>query len=358
MHNASRIDLLLRTLQLGAARPDDVDELLPLLSLVEAEGAERWLLRRLVEIGADPDSALVQGLRSRVRAEATRTVRQEEELRRVLALFDQAGIACVLIKGAARLVLARTIPYLDARPTRDIDLLLPPGAAPKAWELLRSQGYQVAPVIPPPGHHHLPGLVGELRVAVEIHSAVGGTVSPEASWERLGASATVERWAGCDVRIPPPGEVAWHAVVHAIGDGGAGYRLKNLLPVAAIFRSGLADSNWWPERTSEVIDRWTGARVGAAALTRWLNAAGWLGGREPGFPFGLRALLHWETRVTRASRWLGRGLVERALTEAPRVELGFPPEPSWPGDGWVARSRRRLAAALSRRCFRLTRTAT
>ncbi|MGE0441932.1 MAG: nucleotidyltransferase family protein [Gemmatimonadales bacterium] len=339
---------LLDRLRLGAGTSTEVPE--SLLPLIRFEGAGAWLARRARQ-GA-PLGPIAERLREDARAAALATLRRDEEVARIAARFEAGGFPYVLLKGAARSALAAEIPLLDARPSVDIDVLLAPGAARPAWEALRADGYRVAAVAPP-GHHHLDNLAGELGVGIEIHETTARTVPPEVAWERLGRPARTVTWQGRQVRVPPPVELAWHQIQHALLDGPDGFRLRHFLPVAAVAAAGADDWPLWDRRLSlgESVDDRTRRPVAAATGRRWLEAARWLAGLEGGSAAALHRVLRWRLACLQRGGPQSRGLAGRAFAEGPRVELGLAAEPSLAGTPWWPRVRREAAARAVRAAY-------
>ena len=352
------IDSLLDLLRFGTepSRVDRIDDLTALLPLARFEGAERWMLRRLKDHPtASSLKGVIEALQSSVRSEAPLLLRQDEETRRVLAILADAGIGTVAIKGFARRVLAPRIPYLDARPTKDIDLLVEPGRGQDAWDRLRGRGYQLGPP-PQPNAHHLQNLLGEFRIGIELHTSIARNQPPERTWERLGVQADVVFWNGLEVRVPPPSELAWHTAAHGLADGASGFRLQHLLPVAAVAAAGHGAWPMWEQRVvDETVDLVSGHMVGVRGTTPWFAAARWLAGEPGPPPIGLRAVLAWRAKMLASEARLGRSFVGRALAEGPRAELGVPPEGSGPGTPLGPRLRRYGAAYVARAWYGLDR---
>ena len=160
-------------------------------------------------------------------------------LARVAGLLNEAGIEPVLLKGAAHLA---TGLYSDPaiRVIGDIDVLIPDGRAPDAWEQLCKAGFaDLAPTafvsLP---MHHLPRLSDATsHIGVELHTEVirrsfeGLLPIP---WFVDGAEAGVFR--GCRVRIPHATRRVAHTIVHdQLQD--AGYSARG--------RSGSGPSSIW-----------------------------------------------------------------------------------------------------------------
>jgi hypothetical protein len=105
----------------------------------------------------------------------------ETTLQDALEVLASAGIRVLLLKGAA---LATTVyPSFAARPMGDVDILVQPGEARRAWNLLVSAGWR--PELAGgerffEGHHHLVGLVDPkgLNLALEVHRGMLPTPGP------------------------------------------------------------------------------------------------------------------------------------------------------------------------------------
>src|SRR5690606_38256476 len=106
----------------------------------------------------------------------------EQRLHEALALLGDAGISVVALKGAAvALTLDRSF---QARPMSDVDLLLCPEDAQRAWEALRQADW-TSPELGPyrqriyARKHHLPPLFDAraptLEVGLELHTELFST---------------------------------------------------------------------------------------------------------------------------------------------------------------------------------------
>lgn len=326
-----------------------------LIALLRYEDGTLWLYRRLRRAAAF--SALPESVQDDLRARALEAaaigLRVDEEARSVLARLAGAGIPAVLIKGMARRVLATRYPLLDARVTRDVDLLLPAAELPAAFELLRSAGYvaadrafETAP--------HLPPLWNERRVAVELHGTSSLRVPPSLAWARATAGGLDLEWAGVPVRTPSPTELLWQAAQHATSRSFAeGFRLRNFLEAAALIAGGAPID--WEEigtriRTEPAGDPASGRPLPASVLTSWLAAGCALAGAPRG-EFDLVALLEWRLFVLSAQERLGHRIADRLLEEAPRALAGAPPAGPPAGvTGW-RRFRRPASARIARGLF-------
>ena len=266
---------------------------LELLPLLRYEGAEEWFRRRcLKETGS-----LFDELRNEAKLAKAVSLRREEETVRVVTVLERGGFEYVLIKGAARTALGREVPFLDARPSTDIDILMAPHQAEPAFQALIRHGYQIAKTARP-NHHHLDNLVGEMGIGVELHRTTAATVAPATAWQRLGQPGQTVEWQGHTVRVPPLAELAWHQVQHALVEGPYGFRLRHFVPVVAIAAIGVDGWAEWKARLDlgESIDDQTGMVVPAATGRRWLHAARWLAGDDGASIAALARVLAWRLR--------------------------------------------------------------
>lgn len=368
------IPLLLDTLQLGDAARSDlparwrVASCRGLSELIAYEGAGLWLYRRLRATGAleSLPEPVADELRQRAFATAGMGMRIEEAAADAHQVLFRAGIPVVLIKGMARRALAGRYPYLDARPTSDVDLLVEESRVREAFDRLRAAGYaevkKDADI-----QHHLPTLWNEHRVGIELHFSTSRWTAPAVAWQRATSGGLEVEWMGQTVRTPSPTELAWHAAHHAIALGNSivlGFRLQHFLEAAALAAGG-ADIAWnlLGERAERErpIDPETEEALPPQVMHQWLSAAQSLGGaaRNPEAPhvFDLAGLLRWRLAVQRARARLGASLVEHFLEEGPRALVGAPLEGSAPGVSWPKLLRRRTAAIGSRAIFRVWRAA-
>lgn len=214
--------------------------------------------------------------RAAYRANGFTLLTQRRALHAALAVLKDAGIEAVALKGAA---LAWTVwPRPAERAMRDLDLLIAPADAPRAYRLLRSAGWhgpdphgdfleQMAEV-----ETHLPPLVSPEGVCLELHghvwrspSAPGGTM-PVSDSVGLMARARHDPRAGA--RVPAPADMLAHLVVH-----GAHAHLFNVGPllladVDYLTRAGGIDWPLYWQRAER--DRYARASTLVLGLTeRW-----------------------------------------------------------------------------------------
>ena len=337
-----------------------------LLPLVAYEGAAIWLFRRLraLRIFETLPTGFREQLKAQAFAAAMRSLRVEEEALATLRLFAAAGVPVVLIKGIARRALAPQFPYLDARITNDVDLLLPVDRIQEGYALLVGQGYEQTDPDDAKrrDHHHLPGLWNQRRIAVELHATTSSRISPDTAWSRATEGGRELEWGNLRVRVPAPTEIAWAAATHAINDMIVqGHRLQHFLEVAALAHSrpGL-DWSLMLRRTgeSETFDEASGAGYPAVVARQWLQGSLQLVSpalrpAEPPPPaLDLESLLGWRLAILGTRKTLGRPLSERLLEEGVRQLIGVDPQRAPPGTPPVYRLRRRLAGRMSRMAYR------
>lgn len=196
---------------------------LPLNWLLVGAMAEReklmpvlWNRLRALAANIAPDVA------ERIHAQAAvtefRMAMTETTLQEVVERLAAEGIQVLLLKGAA---LATTVYHsFPARPMGDLDVLVRPEQARRAWQCLVAQGWQAEFAGGErfyEGHHHLVGLVDPkgLHIVLEIHRAMLPLAGPflldeesvwrEASHVRLGTT---------DVSVPSDHHQLLHLCVH------------------------------------------------------------------------------------------------------------------------------------------------
>ena len=330
------------------------------------EGAGIWLFRRLkaLRIFESLPAGFREQLKAQAFAAAIRGLQVEEEALATLGLLGAAGVPVVLIKGIARRALAPEVPYLDARITNDVDLLLPLDRIQEGYDLLVAQGYEQTD--PEDAnrrdHHHLPGLRNQRRIAVELHATTSSRISPAEAWSRATQGGRELEWGNLPVRVPAPTEMAWAATAHAINDMIVlGHRLQHFLEVAALaHRPSALDWSLLLQRTgeSETFDEESGAIYPPAIARQWLHGSLELVStplRPAGLPppaLDLESLLGWRLAILGSRKRLGRALSERLLEEGARQLIGIDQERAPAGTLPLYRLRRRLAGRMSRVAYR------
>jgi hypothetical protein len=311
------------------------------------------LYRRIRELGVGDElpPSFWTWLIRRARVESANGLLVEAEAMRIAELLRAGGVPSIFLKGVARRLLADRFPYIDARPTIDVDVLLPADQASSVWEDLKKSGYKFAsdPNLTPVDLWHLIPLTGANRVAVELHTSTSREVRPPDAWRRQMLDSTIVRRGELELRLPSATELLWHSVVHAQHDGMSAWRLKCFQDAAVLMTDG-GEVDW------EVIaERLTSAEIRDREVTlRWLGAAADLAGRPlPEVlnpipkPLPLGRLLRWRLAAWRKAAERPR-LLEKLLDEGTRVELGLPMQEQATGIGPGQRVRRRSATVVAR----------
>ena len=198
------------------------------------------LIRALFERGLLPpvpraakyahDSHVTLRLRQYYCQHLARRDLQKKQIQNILARLNRAGIVPLLLKGARYLV-APLAPWCEARTLRDIDILLRPGDADRAFSELVAGGYR-------PGqpysrdYHHLADLQRQGEPAsVEIHTAALATagesvMSTEFVWQNA------ERSADGSFFVLPAKWQSLHCLLHhQLSDRGYARRVLALKPL-------------------------------------------------------------------------------------------------------------------------------
>ena len=362
--------LLIDTLTLGPTRADDRSrlwagpDLRAIERLIRVEGAGAWLYRRWREAGTGPAVAapLHQAIRTTALAELGVALHVESAAAEALEILTRAGFELVLLKGLAYRAAAPSYPYLDARSTSDMDILVAPGEGEHAWQALRDAAFVPIPhpLLPTPReHHHLEGLHSSRGVTIELHTSTSPTRPPEEAWMRLRGSAVRTRWNGMSVFVPSATEMLWHAVEHSLTHGAEGFRLRQFLPAAALLAARA------PVDVDQIQHRVTAERlreshenrlVSSAAIGQWLAMASalagddalplpWSGGNET-----LWRLLSWRLSLLQRLPIESR-LQPYLLEQGTRAEVGLSPRYSTSHRLFGNRARYRAMATLSRLAY-------
>ena len=327
-----------------------------LAALAGFEGGAIWILRRLRQIGA-ADAApvdFVKAIAESARGDTARNLLVDAEAARVVRRLDAAGIPCVLIKGTARRAGVGRWPFADARPTHDVDVIVPVADVTRAWEDLVSAGYH--PYSEATSPHQLPELIGKGQVSVDLHTSLSHALPAAEAWRRASEGSLELEWQGLRVRVPSATELLWHGLTHALQRDVQAWRLRFLLDGAAILAGG--DGIAW----DALRVRLDAAEVDPVAATQWLGAAAQLAGVElPAVPRGDRSpfdvplVLRWRLAVL--SRGGDAGFTGRLLEEGTRAELGLRVAPVVKDMGWYRQTRRWLAGRAARVTYRAWRAA-
>lgn len=187
-----------------------------LCDLARQEKASSVLVRELGRVRADVSNSSFGELRKLAKTSVIHMLQLEQLLYQAIGVLGQQDIEVILLKGAG---LAYTAyPSFADRPMGDIDLLVRPDQAERAWSLLRQHGWtpMEAELERYSGHHHLPPLFqGSGRFRLEIHAELLPAEHPfrfstDVLWQRA-KRITVN---GRAVAVLDPVHQLWHACVH------------------------------------------------------------------------------------------------------------------------------------------------
>lgn len=333
---------LLDTVRLGPQQTTTVPlsdaDTLTVLLFARYERIESWLGHRLRSNKLPPASKPATTLRTWSRQQSALGMRLGAVATNTVSLLASHGIGSVLLKGAAYHACSADHPFFLHRPTGDVDLLVEPGAADRAWQLLRSNGFDLRYADPSvhPDAHHLPTLMGSEQISVEIHSRATLSLDVAESWRRFGMNANTVEWNGAAVRVPPPPALLWHSIVHSLGDAASGCRLRALLTTSTLLYRTASDDceqalHWLRQEGVRLHD--ARLAVPQRAMERWIAAAAWLAGPEQAARYparrdparALQRLLgyrhHCLARVHAGELLLDRA--ERRMEEATLYQFGF-----------------------------------
>lgn len=248
--------------------------------LVALEACAIWVYRRLRQVGAleQMDRDLIEWLTSQVTDETARNMLIDAEADALAEVLRRIGVPAVFMKGVARRLLAERFPLADARRTNDVDLIVPAERAWELWHELRRLGYGRTRLTKPPRpeHHHLPALMSERRVGVEIHTTHAQGITPAESWRRLHTGAREVVRSGRHFSVPSATELFWNGTAHALRIPDVAFILGHLLDTAVIWASD-APLDW-----GEIVRRLDAKEiVDTTAAAFWLRAAGSLAGVTP-----------------------------------------------------------------------------
>jgi hypothetical protein len=148
----------------------EVEDWRTLLTQAEQEGMTPLLAKHLAESGCNYPSWVKRSIHVVLERHQQLAEARTEVLLKVLGLFGQEDIRCLVLKGGA---LAYTIyPDPSSRPMRDIDLLLSRDEVDRAQSLLKANGFRQEKAVIPKDHFHLPPLYYQIEktpVCVELH---------------------------------------------------------------------------------------------------------------------------------------------------------------------------------------------
>ncbi len=189
-----------------------------LLNLAEKHGMGPLLYRHLTAISEDVPSTFLRGLRFLCLRHQQANAVLMKSLHSVLSLFEEKGISCLVLKGAA---LCQTLyPEIGLRPMRDIDLLLDREDVVYAHTLLQENGFLVSEEVLPEGYYHLSALqqnVDGMQVCLELHHGLFPKDPPYYQplfLEELYAHARLFDVGGKEAYTLADEEMLWHLYQH------------------------------------------------------------------------------------------------------------------------------------------------
>jgi hypothetical protein len=184
--------------------------------LARQEKATSVLVRDLVRVGVDVSSSDCAELRQLATLSVMHMLQLEQLLHQSMDALAARQIDAILLKGAGLAYSA--YPSFGDRPMGDIDLLVRPHHAERAWSLLQQDGW--APMDGEAeryvGHHHLPPLFqASGRFRMEIHADILPVEHPfQFSTDTLWRHAQLISANGRAVRVLTPVHQLWHTCVH------------------------------------------------------------------------------------------------------------------------------------------------
>jgi hypothetical protein len=189
-----------------------------LCALVQYEKGASVLLRQLGRVGADAGGSGYRELRQLATISVMQMLQLEQLLHQTVDILADQKIEVALLKGAGLGYTAYSS-FAD-RPMGDLDLLVRPRDATRAWSLLRKHGW-----VPDEaevgaqryvGHQHLPRLFRESGTfRLEIHASVLPQEHPfrfstDTFWDRAQRVTANAR----AFTVPHPMHQLWHVCVH------------------------------------------------------------------------------------------------------------------------------------------------
>ncbi len=252
------------------------------------------------------DSLRFEFLRSRVRAE-----RLDQQLGELLAAFRNAGVPILVLKGPA--LAYGVYPNSAARPSSDLDLLVPPRVMAKARAILVALGYTC--------------MGKKYEVSKQLYREelfAPPTNSPMHFWIEVHWDLTEFSWPGRERRVQDLFDRAVNIATDAV-------RFEGLSPVDALIHRALNNA-WWHYRDMRLI--WI---YDVALLARHLSVPD-----------------EWNILQKRCEEWRCRLALELSLRLAQawaglQLPTGFDDFSTWP----TAAAERKMWTALTQRHTRL-----
>ena len=191
-----------------------------LLYQAEVHGMGPLLYRHLSSIESNAPQAFLRDLRFLCLRHEQANRSLIASLRNIIALFEDNGVPCIILKGAA---LCQTL-YADTghRPMRDIDLLFAKQDVHHANALLLKNGFHSSNEQLPEGYFHLPPLLQKtdgIQVCIELHHGLFPYDPPyynSLHFEDLYKNSLTFDMQGLEVRTLAHEEMLWHLYQHGL----------------------------------------------------------------------------------------------------------------------------------------------
>lgn len=236
--------------------PRNEDEWRDFSALVFKQRLAPLMYQRLGQGALEPvvPSLVRERLRVAYRKSAFRNLAIGRLLATVTRTLRDAGIASIALKGAYLAFFAYREPGL--RPMRDLDLLVAPEDAVRAFDVLKVQGYKPIFDGSPQAYFvdriHLPPLIGPDGVSIELHHRL---TSPD--MRARGFEENV--WAGCiektvggvAVSFPCAEDMLLHLCIHASFDHQLDLGPLALMDIAMLAEAGPVDWDGFLQRVSD-----------------------------------------------------------------------------------------------------------
>lgn len=209
---------------LAALQPADWDVL---AAMAREQRLSPWLHWQLSRAPASlPVPAAVRdALAEEFRRATLRSLRLQAELVRLHRLLKGAQVDHIVLKGA--FLAFHAYPHPALRPMRDIDVLVAPEQVLRAYEMLQAAGLRRKERLAgdahaaSEAHHHLPGLMTQDGVVVELHNRLlpprlvadgrRDLRADDSFWSR----ARTATFGSEQIQVESPEDLLLHLIVHA-----------------------------------------------------------------------------------------------------------------------------------------------
>ena len=191
--------------------------------IAERHGMAPLVYHHLREAGIDIPTCVNRTLKSAYLTHRFANRQRMAALEEIAAVYRQAGIEMLALKGAA---LANTVYLVSAlRCMCDLDLMVADQQADEARERLKSIGFDIheeADVQPRPLSHHYPPAMRQrngVEVMVELHHHLYSIskLIPTVTLDRLRPDAISFDLGNTRIDTLGPEQMLWHTYIHAVG---------------------------------------------------------------------------------------------------------------------------------------------